>query len=84
MNSFNHYHSRCGGEAPFANSLYLRYFDVVRKFVVQVHPVITVDTVDVCYALLELAPRLYSILHRHIAHSVSPLLDVLGTVTFFN
>lgn len=51
---------------------------------VEVHAIISIKTVDVRYALLELTPRLYARLHGHIAHAVPPLCNVFGTVTLLN
>lgn len=51
---------------------------------VEIHTIISIKTIDVRYALLELTPRLYALLHGHVAHAIPPLCDVFGTVTLLN
>lgn len=51
---------------------------------IQVHAIVTINAIDVRYALLVLASRLYAILYCHVAHPVSPDLNIFGPVTLLD
>jgi hypothetical protein len=51
---------------------------------VEVHAIVTVNTINVRYALLVLAPRLYAILYCHITQTIPLDLDVFGPVTLLD
>lgn len=71
-------------EARCKWSLGLALLLLKEVLLVQVHAIVTINTVNVIDALLVLAPALDLVLHRHIAHPVPPLLYVLATVTLLH
>jgi len=51
---------------------------------IEVHAIITINTINVCYTLLELATSLDAILHSHITHPVPPRCNIFGTIALLD